>query len=252
MRIPIILLALLLILAILLYRAMSEGEPVDKGGVNSQSQTDQGNSATAGDGSVTDSTPHMPRPIAPKRFAQPFAEGAVQLERIAPRQPLTPPPPKDNTPKRTLLHRPVVTASGLITYKNGTLRLAGIEVVDPQEVCTDQQGIEWPCGIIARTAFRNFLRGRALSCNAPAGRWEETVTSQCIVGNQDPAVWLVSHGWVRPTAGSDYAALEQAAKDNHKGLYGSDPRNLLPVGDSGLRINPLPAPVPESLPEPPQ
>lgn len=220
MRIPLILLALLALLLLLLFRSVSDHD------------TDVADADASRNGSVEDNDAQVssteeirispPRPISPQRFAQPFAQNAVQLERIAPRQPLTPPKPK--VQKRTLLFRPDVTASGLITYERGQLQLEGLAVLDPLETCTDETGDNWPCGIIARTAFRNFLRGRALSCIVPEGSWDEPVVSQCFVGTQDPAAWLVSQGWARSVKGSGYLKMEQSARQGQKGVFGSDPR----------------------------
>ncbi len=195
-----------------------------------------------------------PRAISPEQFAQPFAENAVRLERIAPRQPLT--PPKPTGPKLTLLHQPVATAAGLIQFREGLLQLADIEVLDAQSVCFDTAGEVWPCGLIGRTAFRNYLRGRALSCVVPESRWSDTVVTRCMLGAEDPAAWLVSRGWVRAAPGSDYAALEQTARDTGKGIYGADPRGPTSVSDSGVDIAPLTdtpvTPPPDSQPEPGQ
>lgn len=222
MRIPLLLLALLALLLVLLFRSVSDGD-TDLAGLGADASR---NGSVEDNDAQISSTQEIrispPRPISPERFAQPFAQNAVQLERIAPRQPLTPPKPKAQ--KRTLLYRPDVTASGLITYDRGQLQLEGIAVLDPLETCTDETGDNWPCGIIARTAFRNFLRGRALSCIVPDGSWDETVTSQCFVGTQDPAAWLVSQGWARAVKGSGYLKMEQGAQQGQKGVFGSDPR----------------------------
>lgn len=195
-----------------------------------------------------------PRAIAPEQFAIPFAENAADLERIEPRQPLTPPRPTG--PKLTRLHQPVPTAAGLVQFPDGMLRFADIEVLDPQSVCIDIAGTAWPCGLIGRTAFRNYLRGRALSCVVPESRWTETVVTRCQIGQEDPAAWLVSRGWVRAVPGSDYEPLERAAREEQKGIYGSDPRGGSPVADSGVDVAPLPdltvTPQPGSQPEPSQ
>ncbi len=216
MRIPFILLALLAFLLILIFLAVFDGRDERS---TSLSQPQAGPAVEA---ETLEAALQPPRAISPERFAQPFAQNAVRLERIAPRQPLTPPRPI--TQKRTLLYRPLVSAPGLITYTQGDLQLAGITVVDPLEVCTDETGDNWPCGIVARTAFRNFLRGRALSCIVPEGSWAQTVVSQCFVGTQDPAAWLVSQGWARAREGSGYLALQHSARQNQKGIFGSDPR----------------------------
>lgn len=221
MRIPLLLLSLLAILLVLLIWSVSNDGEEQLASVAAGSQPVPAAGSPEGAGTV-EIQARPPRPISPKLFAQPFAQNALRLERIAPRQPLT--PPKPITPKRISLHQPVVSASGLITFSRGQLQLAGIVVLDALVNCTDRTGDNWPCGIIARTAFRGFLRGRTLSCIAPEGPWKQTVVSQCLVGTQDPAEWLVSHGWAQAIPGSDYVKFEQIARQDQKGVYGSDPR----------------------------
>ena len=242
-RIPAILFFLFAMTLVLLFFAFTSGEqPVE------QEQTAQ-LQPTTGEPEVGEIVEVGPvRQVSPGLFAAPFAENAVRLERIAPRQPLT--PPKETGPETTLLHQPVVIAAGLVTYAKGDLQLADIEVLEPQSVCIDINGFAWPCGIIARTSFRNFMRGRAMSCVVPEGRWDEIVVSRCSVGTQDPAAWLVRSGWARALPDTEYVALEEIARNGAKGIYGSDPRNLSAVVDSGVQVQPSdvvtePAPQPE-------
>lgn len=193
-----------------------------------------------------------PRAIAPEQFATPFAQNAVQLERIAPRAPLTPTVERATGPRPTLLHKPLVIAAGEIVFPEGGLRLKGIVVTDPDDTCTDQEGRLWPCGIIARTAFRNFVGGRSLSCNLPEERWREIIVVTCLVGKQDPAAWLASRGWARAFVGSRYADLGATAQKEARGIFGSDPRGASSVPDSGQSVSsdsvsPLQDPLPVPL-----
>lgn len=200
-------------------------------------------------------TPGMntPRSIAPKLFAQPFTKHTASLERLPPRKALTPKPPKQTGPRRTLLHRPVVTAAGQVTYGKAVLQLEGIEVVETGETCDGPSGSSWPCGIIARTAFRNFLRGRAMNCTVPAAKWSDVITAACQVGIQDPAAWLAGSGWARAIEGSAYAEVAQVARKAGKGLYGDDPRGPRPVlPDSQAELSVSVNPVSVDPPEPSQ
>jgi endonuclease YncB( thermonuclease family) len=80
------------------------------------------------------------------------------------------------------------------------------------------------CGMRARTAFRNFLRGRALACDLDEANWEGTATANCMRGETDIAAWLVTNGWVDAEPGSAYAELADAAREARIGIHGSDPR----------------------------
>jgi hypothetical protein len=187
-----------------------------------------------------------PRAVSPQQFALPFASAAVDLERIEPRAPPVPETEEDSGPKRTALFMPNVIAAGLIRYRQGDLQLDGIEIVEPERLCTDPHGNSWPCGTIARTAFRNFLRGRALMCVVPGGQWEKPVVTDCRIGNEDPAAWLAGNGWVSAMDGTVYADIARAARNENRGIYGFDPREAMPDIDSRVRVTLQP--VPPSVP----
>jgi endonuclease YncB( thermonuclease family) len=193
-----------------------------------------------------------PRAIAPAKFATPFAQNAVHLERIAPRAPLTPVVARETGPRPTLLHKPVVVAAGELAFHEGSLRLKGLVVTEPDEICSAADGSLWPCGIIARTAFRNFIGGRSLSCVLPDGEWSENLVVSCLVGKEDPAAWLVSRGWAQAFFGSNYSDLQRIAQEEGRGIYGSDPRGIAAIPDSDVDIesdnltpvsDPLPVPL---------
>jgi endonuclease YncB( thermonuclease family) len=185
------------------------------------------------------------RGVAPELFAQPFAAATDELERVEPRAPLTTQPVEDTGPQGTPLFMPNVIASGLIRYGQGELQLDGIEVVEPERICTDPDGNAWPCGVIARMAFRNFLRGRALTCTVPGGQWQQKVVTECRIGNEDPAAWLAGNGWAPAVSGTLYADLARTARDESRGIYGRDPREEMPDIDSRVRVTLQPVPQPE-------
>lgn len=180
------------------------------------------------------------RPVAPDSFAPPLVEHG-DLLRIEERQPLSPigraPDPRDLPPAPTTLHGPVASAAGAFEARGHKVALAGIEVTAADETC-GSGAAAWPCGVHARTAFRNWLRGRALACTVKPVPVSETVVTDCRVGNADPAEWLVAQGWARATPGGPYAALQAEAERERRGLFGLAPSSSTPV------VSPAPA-VPE-------
>ena len=257
MRRSLLSLLALVIAAVILYQFL----PDDNSPVASRSQSPEAETKNAAP--ITELAPQLaqepapginaPRPIAPKLLAQPFTKHTAALERLPPRKALTPKPPKQTGPRRTLLHRPVVTAAGRVTYGKAVLQLEGIDVVETGETCDGPSGSSWPCGIIARTAFRNFLRGRSMNCTVPAAKWSDVITASCQVGTQDPAAWLAGSGWARAIEGSAYAEVAQAAREAGKGLYGDDPRGPRPdLPDSQAELSVSLNPVSVDPPEPSQ
>jgi endonuclease YncB( thermonuclease family) len=184
------------------------------------------------------------RAIDPE-FARPPRPGTAPLERVEPRPPLsklalaTPPKPKmPDEWKGTTLFQPVATAAGLIEAKGYSIAVAGIEIVGEDETCHDH-GQSWACGARARTAFRSFLRGRAVVCAVPPEGGRDLIAARCRIGKRDLGQWLVENGWARAAAGGPYVKAEDAARKAQKGIFGGPP-DL-----SGLP--PVPAPV-EAVP----
>ena len=191
------------------------------------------------------------------------------LERVEPRPPLSttlellpapptaptpapPPAPVDNTAKPVLLYRPVATAAGTIEAGGYRIALDGIEVVQPEETCIMDGGSAWPCGMAARTAFRNWLRSRAVECNVPGQPPDEIIATQCRLGNADLAEWLVQTGWARAKDGTVMADRMKKAEEAKLGIFGGPPAALpastnLPIPS----VSDAPEPAAEPLQSPP-
>ena len=198
------------------------------------------------------SAPQPPKPaphsraIDPEIIAQPQLP-AEELERVEPRAPLSKlalaVPPKPKMPddwNGTKLFQPVASAAGLIEAKGYSVAVSGIDVVRQDETCSDD-GKSWPCGIRARTAFRAFLRGRAVVCAVPPEGGRDLIAAECRVGKQDVGQWLVENGWARAAKGGPYVEAGEKARTEKKGIFGSAP-NL-----SGMPAMPAaPSPAPQA------
>ncbi|WP_265516411.1 thermonuclease family protein [Nitratireductor luteus] len=168
------------------------------------------------------------RIIAPEIVAPPLIAPQA-LERTEPREPLNPLADGSDrlgeNPDR--LFHPVVLAAGHVSANGRDIVLDSIKVVDADQVCDARHGGTWPCGRHARTAFRLWLRGRALACdpadeNAGDGKAEKHV-AHCVVGQEDPAAWLVTQGWALASPGGPYEKLEEEAREARRGIFGGRP-----------------------------
>lgn len=181
--------------------------------------------------SATMPSPVIARPIAPEVIAPPRIEHH-ELERIDARQPLGPigsaHVPSQGPARQTVLHRPLVTGAGAFEAMGYHIVLPGLLPTPETKICGEGEAA-WPCGIHARTAFRNWLRGRALACVVPPAPPAETVTTPCLLGAVDAGAWLVEQGWVQVDPADDrYASLGEAARHAGRGLYGAGPGALAP------------------------
>lgn len=183
-----------------------------------------------------------PEAIAPDA---PPAQDEAEMERIEPRQPLSelgqPAQPRLKQ-GGSALYRPMSSAAGRIEAMGYSIRLAGVEPLEPQDNC-DFEGKSWPCGMRARSAFRAFLRGRAVNCDlAEDVEKSQPVTTSCQLGKQDLGEWLVENGWAHAQAGGPYAKLGDDARTARRGLYGPPPE--------AAGLSPPPLVTPADPPEP--
>jgi endonuclease YncB( thermonuclease family) len=183
------------------------------------------------------------RAIDPEVVAPPQLQ-PEELERVEPRAPLSdlalagpPKPPKLKMPddwNGTKLFQPVAPAAGVIEAKGYSVAISGIDIVRQDETCADG-GKSWTCGTRARTAFRAFLRGRAVVCTVPPEGGRDLIAAECRVGNQDVGQWLIENGWARAANDGPYVEAGEKARKARKGIFGPAPSL------SGLP--PAPAPV---------
>jgi endonuclease YncB( thermonuclease family) len=172
------------------------------------------------------------RQIAPDVVAPPELDTG-KLEWAAPRPPLSdlsvPLPPKQEE-KGGMLFRPLAVESAVVEAKGVTVTIAGTVSLPPDETC-EIGGQTWACGMRARTAFRMWLRGRALDCDLPPEAGGD-VTAACRLGKQDAGAWLVANGWARAAPGGSYAEAEAAARTARKGIFGPPPDLTEPTAES--------------------
>ena len=177
------------------------------------------------------SPPLHSRAIDPEAIAPPPLP-SEELERVEPRAPLSDlalaGPPKPRRPKAvddwggTKLFQPVASAAGLIEANGYSVAVSGIDIVKEDETCSED-GKSWACGARARTAFRSFLRGRAVACKVPPEADRSLIAAECRIGKQDVGQWLVENGWARAVAGGPYVEAGDKARTAKRGIFGAAP-----------------------------
>ncbi len=163
------------------------------------------------------------RQIAPDTIVAPTASN-VALTREEPRPPLgdlglaRDKLPEDLAPQKgPLLRRPIAISAGEIEVAGYSIKLAGIVPTPPDKTCPEAGGAETPCGMRARTAFRQFLRGRAIRCDVPDKPTGEEVVTTCALARTDLGKWLVENGWALPD-GDRYGTVAEKAREKRRGL----------------------------------
>ncbi|MBB3592611.1 endonuclease YncB(thermonuclease family) [Rhizobium sp. BK529] len=121
------------------------------------------------------------------------------------------------------LLRPTVESAGILSFGKRRLQIANV-VETPVDKSCGSEGRQWPCGMMAKTALRLYLRNRTIDCNLPSDAWEDMASASCRLGQQDIGAWLVDNGWAEAQPGSPLAAAGEKAKQAKQGIHGEDPR----------------------------
>lgn len=134
--------------------------------------------------------------------------------------------PADAQKRWRVVFNSVITAAGVFDLNGMSIVLPGIDVVSADETCTTNGGRDWPCGTAARTAFRAYVRNRALKCHLPVARHDKAIVAECLLQGTDPAEWLIEQGWARAAADGPFDGLEKQAKDKLIGIFGNPPAGV--------------------------
>ncbi|PHP65488.1 hypothetical protein CSC94_19250 [Zhengella mangrovi] len=222
---PVVLVAALL--AVMEYWPRDERQAVAK----LPPQSDAAGPAAAAPEPVATRLPEAePAPKQARPNEGPAPAALPGYERVAPRPPLgplgapatpaPPPDPSDRTGwKKRLLHQPVAAETNLIEAEGQRVRLEGIEVLPLQATCSVEGGETRPCGMMARSALRRWMRARAIECRAPQKPNPAIITTSCTLAGEDMAAWLADNGWVAKALTPDLGARLDAARKQGRGLY---------------------------------
>ena len=143
--------------------------------------------------------------------------------------------PREAPPPELIRHA-TFSAAGLLAKDSGSIRLIGVVATALDAQCGSGQGL-WPCGRVARAALQRFVRGRAIECRRPESDQVADDLAQCSVGGKDIGKWLVSQGWAR-AEGSNYADVEQTARDEKRGIWSPFRPGLAP--EPVFEVGPIP------------
>jgi endonuclease YncB( thermonuclease family) len=119
-----------------------------------------------------------------------------------------------------------ITDGDTLTLSGAPYRLDGIDAPHTDQVCLDEKGTVWTCGIEARDQLRKFVGTRDVRCdgkkydpiyrNRRIGRcWVE---GEAVSLNQ----WLVREGWAlnfESHPKDRFKSDQDNARDNRKGLW---------------------------------
>jgi len=114
-----------------------------------------------------------------------------------------------------------------LTLGNTRYRLHGIDAPELDQVCLDENGRMWPCGVQARERLKESIGGRRIHCDDkgpdPGLPYRRRI-GECRVPGVETTLhqWLVREGWAlnfEPSAKGLFKADEEQARASLSGLW---------------------------------
>ena len=141
----------------------------------------------------------------------------------------------------------IVATDGDTVRLDGTIyRLDGIDAPEIDQMCLNEGGEVWPCGVAARDRLSKFIENRAVRCEnkGPDAVYKHRRIGICSIEGEAATLneWLVREGWaikVEPAAKGRFAAEEADAREKRRGLWGgcfADPNDMRRWNQNGARL----------------
>jgi endonuclease YncB( thermonuclease family) len=125
----------------------------------------------------------------------------------------------------------VVTNGDTFQLDRTIYRLDGIDAPEIDQMCLDQSGDVWPCGVAMRDRLSAYIGSRAVRCEdkGPDPTYKHRRIGICSIESEATTLneWLVREGWAikfEPSAKGRFSAEEADARENRRGLWKGCPR----------------------------
>lgn len=101
------------------------------------------------------------------------------------------------------------------------LRLAGIDAPSTDQLCLNDKGERWTCGVAARNALIHYTDKKTWTCHVLRANRHGRSIAKCIVDDEDIQQWMVKTGWALslPRISHAYDADQKTAREAKAGMW---------------------------------
>jgi endonuclease YncB( thermonuclease family) len=101
------------------------------------------------------------------------------------------------------------------------IRLGGIDAPSVDQLCLNNKGERWTCGVAARDELIKHVDNKDWTCHVRQTDRRGRQVARCEVGGEDIQKWLVKSGWALSytRTSHDYDADEAAAREAKVGMW---------------------------------
>jgi endonuclease YncB( thermonuclease family) len=108
-----------------------------------------------------------------------------------------------------------------ITIGATRIRLNGIDAPSLDQLCLNNAGERWTCGVAARDELIKHTDGKSWTCHELRSDRRGRQVAKCEVDGEDVQQWMVKNGWALSyvRVSHDYDADEKAAREAKAGMW---------------------------------
>jgi endonuclease YncB( thermonuclease family) len=116
---------------------------------------------------------------------------------------------------------PKIREGDQITIGSSRIRLGGIDAPSVDQLCLNNSGERWTCGVAARDELIKHVGTKSWTCHAKQTDRRGRQIARCEVDGEDIQKWMVKNGWALAYVrfSHDYDADEKAARDAKAGMW---------------------------------
>jgi endonuclease YncB( thermonuclease family) len=116
---------------------------------------------------------------------------------------------------------PKVREGDQITIGTSRIRLGGIDAPSVDQLCLNNNGERWTCGVAARDELIKHVGNKSWTCHVNQTDRRGRQIARCEVDGEDIQKWMVKSGWALSyvRVSHDYDADEKAARDAKAGMW---------------------------------
>src|SRR5712671_1700900 len=116
---------------------------------------------------------------------------------------------------------PRIREGDQIQIGSSRIRLGGIDAPSVDQLCLNNLGERWACGVAARDELIKHVGNKSWSCHARTTDRRGRTVARCEVEGEDIQKWMVSNGWALAFVriSRDYEAEEKAAREAKAGMW---------------------------------
>ena len=116
---------------------------------------------------------------------------------------------------------PKIREGDKLQIGNTRIRLGGIDAPAVDQLCLNNKGERWTCGVAARDELIKHFGNKSWTCRTRSVDRRGRTVARCEVGGEDVQKWLVANGWALAFTriSRDYEADEKAAREAKAGMW---------------------------------